>query len=287
MVGLKDTDLQYTAAYALAAAASVLGELDEDLTAKCLNAAKQIWDTEKLILSLKGIHSTDTKAIAAAQSQIAVEWNAAIELLIATGGEKKYKDAVTALWPLVKVADGQILSFGAGGWKAALVLDYMDSTFKASFKSAIAAYKRAYDASVADNPYGVPSTVGMWGGTTEVLDMGLRMYFLHKVDPHTISADYTMRAATYVLGTHPYNDTSWVSGVGTSSVQHGYGNTRADYTFVAGGVVPGYVQIMPDLPEAKDQFGMLWFESEYVIDTAAKWIVVGNAINTLVGTKPV
>ena len=287
MVGLKDTNLQYTAAYALAAAASVLGELDEDLTAKCLNAAKQIWDTEKLIVSLKGIPSKDTKAIAAAQSQISLEWNAAIELLIATGGEKKYKDAVNALWPLVKVADGPILSFGGGGWKAALVLDYMGSTFKASFKSAIAAYKRAYDASVADNPYGVPSTVGMWGGTTEVLDMGLKMYFLHKVDPHTISADYTMRAATYVLGTHPYNDTSWVSGVGTSSVQHGYGNTRADYTFVAGGVVPGYVQIMPDLPEAKDQFGMLWFESEYVIDTAAKWIVVGNAINTLVNNKSV
>jgi hypothetical protein len=35
-----------------------------------------------------------------------------------------------------------------------------------------------------------------------------------------------------------------------------------------------------------DQFGMLWFESEYVIDTAAKWIVVGNAVNTLVHERP-
>jgi hypothetical protein len=287
MVGLKDTNLQYTAAYALAAAASVLGECDAPLATRCLNAAKQIWDTENLILSLKGIPSTNTQAITAAQRQMALEWNAAIELLIATGGDQKYKDAIKALWPLVKVANGQILSFGGGGWKAALVLDYMDPAFKASFKSAVADYKVAYDASVADNPYGVPPTVGMWGGTTGVLDMGVKMYFLHKVDPHTISADYTLRAATYVLGTHPYNDTSWISGVGTSSVQHGYGNTRADNTFVAGGIVPGYVQIMPDLPEAKDQFGMLWFESEYVIDTAAKWIVVGNAINTLVNEKPI
>jgi endoglucanase len=186
----------------------------------------------------------------------------------------------------VKVPTGQYLSFGGGGWKAALVLDHMDPGFKGSLTSAIAEYRKAYDASVADNPYGVPPTVGMWGGTTGVLDMGVTMYFLHKVAPHLISADYTLRAATYVLGTHPYNNTSWISGVGTSSVEHGYGNTRADNTFVAGGIVPGYVQIMPDLPEAKDQFGMLWFESEYVIDTAAKWIVVGNAINTLVGKKP-
>ena len=190
--------------------------------------------------------------------------------------------AIKALWPLMKVADGQILSFGSGGWKAALVLDHMGHEFTKSFKAAVVRYKAAYDASVADNPYGVPSTVGMWGGTTGVLDMGITMYFLHKVAPHVIDKDYTLRAATYVLGTHPDNDTSWISGVGTSSVQHAYGNTRADDTFVAGGVVPGYVQIMPDLPEAKDTFGMLWFESEYVIDTAAKWIVVGNAVNTLV-----
>lgn len=287
MVGVKDTNLQYTAAYALAAAASVLKGCDGELATKCLNAAKQIWDTEHLILSLQGIPSTDTSAIAAAQRQMAVEWNAAIELLIATGGDQKYKDAINALWPLVKVANGQNLSFGSGGWKAALVLDHMSPAFRDSFTSAIADYKAAYDASVADNPFGVPPTTGMWGGTTGVLDMGVKMYFLHKVDPLTISSDYTLRAATYILGTHPHNDTSWLSGVGTSSVRHAYGNTRADNTFVAGGIVPGYVQIMPDLPEAKDQFGMLWFESEYVIDTAAKWIVVGNAINTLVREKPV
>src|SRR5690349_14135161 len=92
MVGLKDTNLQYTAAYALAAAASVLKECDDALATRCLTTAKQIWDTENLILSLKGIPPTDTQAIAAAQRQMAVEWNAAIELLIATGGDRKYKD---------------------------------------------------------------------------------------------------------------------------------------------------------------------------------------------------
>ncbi len=282
MVGVKDPYLQYTAAYALAAAASVLKDCDAALATRCLTTAQHIWETEDPILTLSGIPSTDTRALAAAQRQMAVEWNAAIELLIATGGDQKYRDAISALWPLMKVANGQPLSFGSGGWKAALVLDHMGPVFRGSFMSAIAQYKVAYDASVADSPYGVPPTVGMWGGTTGVLDMGVKMYFLHKVDPRTISADYTLRAATYILGTHPHNDTSWVSGVGTSSVEHAYGNTRADDTFVAGGVVPGYVQIMPDLPEAKDRFGMLWFESEYVIDTAAKWILVGNAVNALV-----
>jgi LPXTG-motif cell wall-anchored protein len=43
---------------------------------------------------------------------------------------------------------------------------------------------------------------------------------------------------------------------------------------------------MPDLPEAQDQFGMMWFENEYVIDTAAKWVVVGNAITALLVEDP-
>jgi uncharacterized protein YjdB len=281
MVGLKDPTLLFNAVYALAAAASVIDGYDNAFAAEALAAAKNVWDTEDLILTVPDTDPSDFWAQFAAQGQMAAEWNAAIELLIATGGEQQYIDAIKALWPLMKVPDGWFMSFGGGGWKAALVLDYMDEAFQAEFREAIATYKASYDASVADNPYGVASTNGMWGGSTDVVDMGEKMYFLHKVAPEIISADYTLRAATYILGTHPDNDTSWLSGVGTSSVEHAYGNTRADDTYVAGGIVPGYVPIMPDLPEAKDEFGMMWFESEYVIDTAAKWVVVGNAISAL------
>jgi hypothetical protein len=288
MVGPKDPSLQFNAAYALAAAYTVVKDYRGQgaLSQEFINAAKDIWDSEPLVVSMDGIDPTDFMAQWQAQGQMAAEWNAAIELLIATNGDQKYKTAITQLWPLMKSPAGWLMSFGGGGWKASLILDYMDDAFAADFTDAVAAYKVAYDQSVADNPFGVPSTVGMWGGSTDVVDMGEKMYFLHKAAPGVIDQDYALRAATYILGTHPDNDASWLSGVGTRSIEKGYGNTRADDTFVAGGIVPGYVPIMPDLPEAKANFGMMWFESEYVIDTSAKWVVLGNAINALLAEEP-
>ena len=38
------------------------------------------------------------------------------------------------------------------------------------------------------------------GGSAAVADLGIRMYFLHKAFPETVSSDYTLRAANYMLG---------------------------------------------------------------------------------------
>ncbi|MDR0570636.1 MAG: glycoside hydrolase family 9 protein [Clostridiales Family XIII bacterium] len=278
MVGEKSPSLQYGAAAALAAAYYVVKDYDREFADRCLNAAKAIWAEEELITSLEGLPPAN---MFPAMQQMAAEWAAAVELLIATEGDAEYKDAVQALFPMMKVPTGWFMSFASGGWKAALTLPYMSKSFRSEFEDAVRAYVVSLDASLADNPFGVPSTVGMWGGSTDVVDMGMRMYFLHKTFPGIVGPDYTLRAANYILGTHPYNSTSWLSGVGTNSVKHAYGNTRADDTYVAGGIVPGYVNISPDFPEALDDFGMLWFENEYVIDTAAKWVTVGNAASEL------
>ncbi|MDR1152930.1 MAG: glycoside hydrolase family 9 protein [Bifidobacteriaceae bacterium] len=287
MVGEKDPALQYYAAYALAAANTVVKGYDDAFAQRALTAAKNIWQSEDLILSLADLNldPTDFMGMYMALGQISAEFNAAIELLLATG-DSQYRDAIVKLWPLVKSPAGFGVSFASAGWKAALVLDHMDAAFKAEFRQAIADFKAYYDESVAANPWGMPDSIGMWGGSTDVVDVGVKMYFLHQVDPYTIPADYSLNAATYILGTHADDDTSWLSGVGTSSITHAYGNTRADDTFVAGGIIPGYVPIAPDLPEAKDGFGMMWFESEYVIDTSAKWVVLGNAINALLVEDP-
>lgn len=37
-----------------------------------------------------------------------------------------------------------------------------------------------------------------------------------------------------------------------------YGNNRADYSFIAGGVVPGIIIVKPDFPENKDDWPFLW-----------------------------
>ncbi len=285
MIGKKSPSLQYGAAAALAAAYYVVKDYDSDFAERCLNAAKKIWDEEELITSTEGIPPTDFMALFAAQQQIAAEWNAALELLIATDGDAQYKEAIEKLFPLMEMPSGWFMSFQSGGWKASVVLPYMDQEFKTNFKEAAQNYVTFLDASLASNPFGVPSTNGMWGGSTDVVDMGMRMYFLNRAFPDIVSTDYTLRAANYILGTHPYNNTSWLSGVGTRSVEHAYGNTRADDTYIAGGIVPGYVNIAPDFPEALDDFGMLWFESEYVIDTAAKWVTVGNAASKIVAEQ--
>lgn len=88
--------------------------------------------------------------------------------------------------------------------------------------------------------------------------------------------------ANYMLGTHPVASTSYISAAGTVSKLKAYGNNRADGAFIPGGVIPGYIIIQPDFPKCIDDFGFLWFEDEYVIDSASKWILAANAANALV-----
>jgi hypothetical protein len=107
------------------------------------------------------------------------------------------------------------------------------------------------------------------------------MYFLHKAFPQMVGPEYTLRAANYLLGTHPVSSTSYISTVGTVSKLHAYGNNRADDTFIPGGMIPGYIVIKPDFPECIDDFGMLWFENEYTISTTAAWVLEANAADAL------
>jgi hypothetical protein len=65
--------------------------------------------------------------------------------------------------------------------------------------------------------------------------------------------------------------------VGTTSKLVGYGNNRADYTFIPGGMIPGVVIIQPDFPELKDNWPFLCYENEYVVDAATSFILAANA----------
>jgi endoglucanase len=61
-----------------------------------------------------------------------------------------------------------------------------------------------------------------------------------------------------------------------------YGSNRADNTFIPGGVIPGYVIIKPDFPECIDDSGFLWFEHEYTIGAASRWILAASVADALV-----
>ena len=84
-----------------------------------------------------------------------------------------------------------------------------------------------------------------------------------------------------MLGTHPVSNVSYVSSVGTQSKLIAYGNNRADYTFIPGGMIPGVVIIQPDFPELKDAWPFLWYENEYVVDAVTTFILAANAANAV------
>src|ERR1035437_62898 len=178
--------------------------------------------------------------------------------------------------------DGHQRRGGRNGWSAVGPLPYLDATYKTQLAEAVKTYVVQLDKDMAATPFGVPPSLRGWGGSGGVVDFGFRMYFLHKAFPDIVSPEYTLRAANYILGTHPASRTSYVSSVGTSSKLKAYGNNRADNTFIPGGVIPGYVIIKPDFPECIDDFGFLWFEHEYVIGEAASWILAANAADAIV-----
>jgi len=101
-----------------------------------------------------------------------------------------------------------------------------------------------------------------------------------------VDGEQTLRAFDYVLGRHPVSSVSYVSTVGTSSKLVAYGNNRADYTFIPGGMIPGVVIIQPDFPELKETWPFLWYENEYVVDAATAFILAAGAAHALTQTQP-
>jgi hypothetical protein len=267
----KSAGLQYGAAASLAAAARVLKGWDDALAKECLDTAVKLWEDEHA-------HPTTSQmgGFGGPGRGGVPDWTATLELLIATNGADPYKKRVQELFPTM------LQHIENGGWATVRALPYLDASYKTQLGAAVKAYVAQLDKDLSATPFGVPPSMGTWGGSAAVADLGIRMYFLHKAFPDIVGTDYTLRAVNYLLGTHPVSSTSYVSSVGTSSKVKAYGNNRADNTFIPGGVIPGYIVIKPDFPECIDDFGFLWFEDEYVISVAARWIVAANAADAIV-----
>ncbi len=208
---------------------------------------------------------------------VAQEWAAALELTAATNGAEPYKSRLKELFP--QMITPQQMDFR--GWTAVRALPYMDAGAKNQMREAVKTYMAGLDKQLDVTPFGVPPSLGTWGGSGAVVDMAIRMYFLHKAFPDLVSPEYTLRAVNYILGTHPVSSTSYVAGVGTVSKTKTYSNNRADNAYIPGAVIPGYIIIKPDFPECIDDFGFLWFEDEAVVAGSASWVVAGNAADAI------
>ena len=272
----RTTPLQYGSIAALAAASRVLRGHNDALARECLETAEQVWDEE---------HAREPALFRSGNTTGGPledeELRAAIELLLATGGGRKYADRIAALWPH---ADR---FFERVGFTAVRALPHMDEAFRAQFRARVVAYAAAIEGALDGNPFGVPITPGGWGGSGAVLGFAIRNYMLHKAFPDVIGPDHTLRGLEFIFGTHPVSDVSLVSGIGARSQTIAYGMNRADYSFIPGGVVPGLVIVRPDFPELKEDWPFLWFENEYVITPAAAFIYAAHAADDLVRTMEV
>ena len=266
----RSTSLDYGSAASLAAASRVLRGYDDALADSCLHTALRVWDAEHARAQPNAFQYGNTTG---GPLQIN-ELNAAVELLLATK-DRKYADRINALWP----TNERGLAFFLP--QAVRVQPYMDTAFARKLEAAVRAYKTSMDAQVAGNPFGVPITTGGWAGSGTVLGFAMRNYILHKAFPQIIGPEYTLRAVDFILGTHPVSSTSLVSGIGAKSRTIAYGNNRADYSFIPGGVVPGVLIVKPDFPEMKEDWPFLWYEGEYVIPEASLMVYAGNAAHDL------
>jgi len=205
-----------------------------------------------------------------------MEWSAALELMIATNGAEPYKQRVEELFP------GMLEHLEFQGWTAVRALPYLDASYTAQFRTALEAWLPKMDQTMAATPFGVPPSLGAWGSSGQVAEFGVEMYFLHEAFPKLVGTEYTLRAANYLLGTHPASNVSYIAGIGTASKIKTYSNNRGDDSYIPGGMIPGYIVIKPDFPECISNFGMLWYEDETTIGAATGWILEANAAEAIV-----
>ena len=163
----------------------------------------------------------------------------------------------------------------------ARALPFMDESYSNKLETLVKNYKANLDTLSNQNPFGVFISTGGWAGNGAVVNNAITNYNLHKAFPDIIDPEYVFRGLNYIYGCHPGSNISFVSGVGTISKKVAYGMNRADYSFIAGGVVPGVLILKPDFPENKEDWPFLWGENEYVINLGSSYIYLVNAVNQL------
>lgn len=265
----KSTALNYGSIAALAAANRALGGFNDALAEECLTTAIRVWDEEHRQEPVIFRHGNTTGGPLETE-----EIKAAVELLITTQNDR-YGKRIKVLLPAVR----DRFAFHAAYLGRAL--PFMDAHFAGEMESLVLEYKEGLKSLSQQNPFGVPISTRGWAGAGWVVGFALTNYILHRAFPEHIDPETVYRGLHYIYGCHPGSNISFVSGVGTVSKKVAYGTNRADYAFIAGGVVPGVLILKPDFPENKEDWPFLWGENEYVINVASSYIYLVNAVKTL------
>ncbi|MET0393868.1 MAG: glycoside hydrolase family 9 protein [Chitinophagaceae bacterium] len=265
----RSSSLDYGAIAALAAASRALKGFNDTLALDCLLTAQRVWEEEQTHPPYTFRHGNTTGGPLEDE-----KLRAALELLITTG-KQKFADSIAAMLPLFEK------QFGRFALPAVRALPYMDAGYRQKLEALVRVYKISLDRIAAQNPFGVPIGTGGWAGSGQVIGFAITNYVLHKAFPQLIGPEYVFRGLNYLYGCHPGSDISLVSAVGTRSKEIAYGNNRADFSFIAGGIVPGVLILPPDFPENKEDWPFLWGENEYVINLGASYIFLVHAVSEL------
>jgi endoglucanase len=230
-------ELQVAAALAMASRA--LRGYNDDLAARSLKAAKEIYD-----------RATPPDGLARV---------GAVELLIATG-DARYKQL------LLGERDAIANNIDRVGWMVGRSLPLIkDEAYSNSIHDAVAAYRVKVDALAKETPYGVPYKPDIWGAGWNIQRFGWDQWMLHLSFPDLFPRTYALQALSFILGVHPGSNTaSFVSGVGANSLTTAYGFNRADWSHIPGGSASGTALIRPDFPELK-VWPFFWQQTEYVL----------------------
>jgi hypothetical protein len=265
----KSSALNYGSAAALAAASRALRGYNDTLASECLSTAKRIWDEEQSHAPHVFRHGNTTGGPLEDETL-----RAAVELLICCRDER-YARRIQELWPHIEGNFDRTAAIAVRG------VPFMNGQYAKRMEPLVRRYKEQGDKLYEQNPFGVPISTAGWGGNGFIVGFANTSYLLHRAFPNIIGSEFTLRGLGYLYGCHPGSALSFVSGVGADSKMVAYGNNRADYSFIAGGVVPGILIVKPDFPENKEDWPFLWGENEYVIGLAASYLFLVHAANDL------
>ena len=214
--------------------------------------------------------------------------SAAIQLWLLTG-EQKYKEiflpGVMRQIEAARTAPQGVEDNRTGGGSAmraprvnittALsLLPYMDDDFKAQLREVIPVFVEDAKRTAESTPYGVPVAGGTWGGSERVISWAQNNYMVWRYYPDLIDPELVLSGLNFIYGNHPYSNVSFVTAVGVNTKKVAYGNNRADYTFIPGGIAPGLVLLQPDLLEHKDDYPFLWGENECCTRTVPSYVTL-------------
>lgn len=271
--------MDYSTAASLSAASRVLKEFNPDLSQRALNCALKLWQD-----NIDNEEQENTNRFFDGRSGVI---STALQLYITTK-EDRFKEVFeNAVWAQLNTTmfstnrPGNAPVENAFSYAIA-AYPHMDAAFHNKLRPFILKYKEESELITSESPYEVPMGGRGWAGNTPIMKWAINNYFIHKYYPDLMDAESVFKAMDYILGCHPYSNISFVATVGVKSKKVTYGSNRADFTFIAGGVVPGVLFLQPDFYENKDDWPFIWGQNEAIITTATPYVFLSHAVEELV-----